>query len=61
MSEDKVKLAVEYALSRLNRVHGGQYFENKKLEQRYKDIMEVAFNSHPDLINLFTKDVSDKN
>lgn len=54
MSEDKVKLAVEYALSQLNRIHGDQYFENQELEQRYKDSLEAVFNSNPDLLRVLT-------
>lgn len=60
MSKDKVKMAVEYAVSQLNRANNGKYFKNQKLEQRYKNIMERVFNLKPDLINLFTKIASDK-
>jgi hypothetical protein len=61
MSEDKVKMAVEYAVNQLNRANNGKYFKNQKLEPRYKNIMERVFNLNPKLINVFTKIASDKN
>ncbi len=60
MSEDKVKMAVEYAVSQLNRANNGKYFKNQKLEQRYKNILERVFNLNPKQINVFTKIASDK-
>lgn len=60
MSEEKVKIAVEYAVSQLNRANNGKYFKNQKLEQRYKNILERVFNLNPKQINVFTKIASDK-